>query len=117
MRTKGSPVNNEGRFGCVVGSGEFKVESFSLCKVNLVSGKGEFPANYAIYLYINLRSVKRSFVGNFHKWDVLIDHCLPNHGFGLYPEFRFINVLLAKLSRIMKRQSHHVFIYAKNLEI
>ena len=68
-------------------------------EVHLVRGDGEFAADGAPHLHVNLRPVERRLVGDLHVVDAGFDQHLAHHVLGLLPQLRLVDVFLAQAFR------------------
>src|ERR1043165_8097619 len=97
-----------------------QTETFRHSEIDLVGRQSKFTSNHAPDLYINLRTVKRRLVRHFDVIDFRIDEGLPDHVLGLFPKLRFIDkfgVVAGQARRIMRAETHHIFLDPKDLEI
>src|SRR4051795_7569135 len=63
-----------------------KIEPARLRKIDLVGCDGEFAADHAPDLHIDLRTVERRLVGHFDIIDTGILENIARHFFGLFPK-------------------------------
>ena len=86
-------------------------------EIHLVGGDGEFAADGAPDLHVDLGSVERRLVGHFHVVDARLDEDLSDHVLGLLPEFGLVDELLAQTRRIMGAEAHLVAVESEDLEV
>ena len=75
-------------------------------EVDLVGGDGEFAADGAPDLDVDLRAVEGGFVGHFDVVDAAALEDAADHLLGLQPELGFIDELLAELRRVVGGEAH-----------
>src|SRR5436309_325127 len=78
-----------------------KIEPARLREIDLIGRDGKLAPNRAPGLDVDFRAVKRRFVWYLNKVDPGILQHIARHCFGLFPEFRFVDKLLAELRRIV----------------
>ena len=86
-------------------------------EVHLVGGDGEFAADGAPHLHVDLRPVERRLVGDLHVVDAGFVQHLAHHVLGLFPKLRFIDVFLAQPFRRGGAEAHLIFFEAEDFEI
>ncbi|MFM1944954.1 MAG: hypothetical protein RI897_3936 [Verrucomicrobiota bacterium] len=94
--SEGCPVDAEGGFVGIIAVAVGEAEAFRDGEVDLVGGEGKFAADGAPDLDIDFRAVEGGFVGDFDVIDAAIFEDIPDHVFGLDPEFGFIDEFLAE---------------------
>ena len=117
MRAQRGTVNAEWRLGGVVAGFELEAEALGYGEVHLVGGDSEFAAGDAVHLHVDLWSVKRGLIRHFHKINARLDEHLAHHVLGLYPQFRFADVFVAKPLGAVRAEAHAEFLEPENLEI
>ena len=117
MRTQRRAVNNNGSLLLVFLVDISKIKSLRLRKIHLIGCQSKFTSNGTPNLNINFGSVKSRFIFYFY---IAHAHALQHttyHIFCLLPQFWHVDVLLTQLLRIVLRESHHILINTKLLEI
>src|SRR5437667_8581001 len=74
-----------------------KIKIARLGEIDLVGRDGKLAADRAPGLHVDLRSVKRGFVGHLDVVDSGIFENAARHFFRLFPKLRFIDKFLAEL--------------------
>ena len=64
-------------------------------EIHLVGGDGEFAADGAPDLHVDLRAVERRFVRHFDVVDAGLVENVAHHVFGFLPQLRFVDEFLA----------------------
>ena len=90
---------------------------FGCGEIDLVGGDGEFAADGAPDLDVDLRAVEGGFVRHFDVVDAAALEDAADHVLGLEPERGVIDEFLAELRRIVGGETHDVFLDAEDLEI
>ena len=117
VRAQGRAMDAEWRFLGVVPVAIMQPELGGHGEIDLVCGNGEFTADGAPDLDIDLRPVEGGFVWHFHEIDAALNQNIPHHVLGLFPKLRLIHKFLAQLFRVMRGEAHLVFLQSENLEV
>ena len=117
VRAERRAMNAERRLVDVVAVAINEIEPARLCEIDLVGRDGEFAADHAPDLHVDLRSVERRFVRHFHVIDSGTLEHIARHVLGLFPKLRFIDKFLPELRRIVRRETHQIFLEPEELEV
>src|SRR5436305_7989193 len=117
VRAERGAMNAEGDLIDVVTIFVAKIESPRLREIDLVGRNGKLASNRAPGLDIDLRPVKGRFIRDFDKVDSGILQHVARHRLSLFPKLRFIDKFLSELGRIMRRETHQIFLDPEELEI
>ena len=96
---------------------EFEAEALGYGEVHLIGGDGEFTTGDAVNLHVDLRSVKRGLVRHFLEIDTRLHEDVAHHVFGLLPQLRLVDVLVAQSLWAVGAEAHTVFFETENLEV
>src|SRR5437762_7634675 len=110
-------MNNQWSFGFIIGSGKLELKSSSLGKIDLVSGQRKLPSDSTPYLHIDLWPVKSCLIRYLHIGRVGFDEHIAHQLLSFDPEGRLIYIFFAEFISTVQRQTHHVFVDAKNFKI
>src|SRR5207249_10903087 len=117
VRAERGAMNAEGDLIDVVTIFVAKIESPRLREIDLVGRNGKLASNRTPGLDIDLRPVKGRFIRDFDKVDSGILQHVARHRLSLFPKLRFIDKFLSELGRIMRRETHQIFLDPEELEI
>src|SRR5690606_23941148 len=78
---------------------------------------GKLPSDGTPNLYINFRTIESTLTFHFNIRNIAFYKHVTNKLFCFLPEFRLVDVLLSKLFRIVKAQSHHILFNTEYLKI
>src|SRR6266487_1496862 len=87
-----------------------KVEKTRLRKINLVGRNGKLASDYAPCLHVDLGAVKSCFVRHFDIIDSRVLQDVTRHLLGFLPKLWLVDKFLTKLRRIMRRETHQIFV-------
>ena len=117
VRAKRGAVDAQRNLRCVLAGFVFKAEALGHGEVHLIGGDGKFTTGDAVDLHVDLRSVERRLVRHLLEVDAGFYEDVAHHVFGLLPQLRLVDVLVAKPIRAVGAEAHAVFLEAENLEV
>src|SRR6266576_3622167 len=116
VRAKRCAMNTDRNLVDVVAVFITKIETTRLRKIDLVRCDGKLTSDHAPGLHVDLWPVKGSFVRHFDIVDPRVLQNVARHFLGLFPKLGLINKLLAELARIVRRETHQIFVDSEELE-